>query len=145
MYNGTEFAGAFGDLGTLIPFVAAYLSVLKMDANGLLALGPGALERLLVLCDEPNLATTAASRSFGKLQLVEYRGRSGAALASALVEDLTRTTAGRVEPELTSHYKLAYELLGGLGRKDDAQVAFVKFLRCQALLHRERLRPLQMR
>jgi len=31
-----EWAGAFGDLGTLIPFVAAYLSVLKMDANGLL-------------------------------------------------------------------------------------------------------------
>ena len=31
-----EWAGAFGDLGTLIPFVAAYLSVLGMDANGLL-------------------------------------------------------------------------------------------------------------
>ena len=31
-----EWAGAFGDLGTLIPFAAAYLSVLKMDANGLL-------------------------------------------------------------------------------------------------------------
>jgi len=31
-----EWAGAFGDLGTLIPFVAAYLSVLRMDANGLL-------------------------------------------------------------------------------------------------------------
>lgn len=30
-----EWAGAFGDLGTLIPFAAAYLSVLKMDANGL--------------------------------------------------------------------------------------------------------------
>ena len=31
-----EWAGAFGDLGTLIPFVAAYISILKMDANGLL-------------------------------------------------------------------------------------------------------------
>jgi MFS superfamily sulfate permease-like transporter len=31
-----EWTGAFGDLGTLIPFVAAYISVLKMDANGLL-------------------------------------------------------------------------------------------------------------
>jgi len=30
-----EWGGAFGDLGTLIPFAAAYLSVLKMDANGL--------------------------------------------------------------------------------------------------------------
>lgn len=31
-----EWAGAFGDLGTLIPFVAAYVSILKMDANGML-------------------------------------------------------------------------------------------------------------
>ena len=31
-----EWSGAFGDLGTLIPFVAAYVSILKMDANGLL-------------------------------------------------------------------------------------------------------------
>jgi len=30
-----EWSGAFGDLGTLIPFVVAYLSVLKMDASGL--------------------------------------------------------------------------------------------------------------
>lgn len=31
-----EWAGAFGDLGTLIPFVAAYITVLKMDAGGIL-------------------------------------------------------------------------------------------------------------
>jgi MFS superfamily sulfate permease-like transporter len=31
-----ELAGAFGDLGTLIPFVAAYLTVVKMDATGIL-------------------------------------------------------------------------------------------------------------
>jgi len=31
-----EWAGAFGDLGTLIPFVAAYISILKMNPNGLL-------------------------------------------------------------------------------------------------------------
>src|SRR5450830_702242 len=35
-YDVPEWSGAFGDLGTLIPFVAAYLSILKMDANGLL-------------------------------------------------------------------------------------------------------------
>ncbi len=35
-YDLPEWAGAFGDLGTLIPFVAAYISILKMDANGLL-------------------------------------------------------------------------------------------------------------
>lgn len=31
-----EWAGAFGDLGTLIPFVAAYIGVLKMDPFGVL-------------------------------------------------------------------------------------------------------------
>lgn len=35
-FDLSEWAGAFGDLGTLIPFVAAYLSILKMDANGML-------------------------------------------------------------------------------------------------------------
>lgn len=35
-FDMPEWAGAFGDLGTLIPFVAAYVSILKMDANGLL-------------------------------------------------------------------------------------------------------------
>ena len=31
-----EWAGAFGDLGTLIPFVVGYISVLKMDPFGIL-------------------------------------------------------------------------------------------------------------
>jgi hypothetical protein len=29
-----EWAGAFGDLGTLIPFVIAYTAVFKMDPSG---------------------------------------------------------------------------------------------------------------
>ena len=40
-YNLSELAGAFGDLGTLIPFVVAYISILKMDP-GSLFLGFGA-------------------------------------------------------------------------------------------------------
>ena len=32
----SEWAGAFGDLGTLIPFVAAYIAILKMNPNGML-------------------------------------------------------------------------------------------------------------
>jgi predicted benzoate:H+ symporter BenE len=40
-YDLRELAGAFGDLGTLIPFVAAYIVVLKMDAAAIL-LGFGA-------------------------------------------------------------------------------------------------------
>ncbi len=35
-YNRMEWAGAFGDLGTLIPFVVAYISVLKLDPFGVL-------------------------------------------------------------------------------------------------------------
>lgn len=35
-FNLNELSGAFGDLGTLIPFVVAYISVLKMDPAGLL-------------------------------------------------------------------------------------------------------------
>jgi predicted benzoate:H+ symporter BenE len=35
-YDIHELSGAFGDLGTLIPFVAAYISVLKMDPSGIL-------------------------------------------------------------------------------------------------------------
>jgi hypothetical protein len=35
-FDLNELAGAFGDLGTLIPFVAAYISILKMDPSGIL-------------------------------------------------------------------------------------------------------------
>ncbi|MFJ7567920.1 putative sulfate/molybdate transporter [Herminiimonas sp. NPDC097707] len=35
-YDRMEWAGAFGDLGTLIPFVAAYIGVLKMNPFGVL-------------------------------------------------------------------------------------------------------------
>ena len=40
-FDISELAGAFGDLGTLIPFVVAYISILKMDAASLF-LGFGA-------------------------------------------------------------------------------------------------------
>jgi hypothetical protein len=36
IYNSTEFAGAFGDLGTLIPFVIGYIVVAKLDPVGIL-------------------------------------------------------------------------------------------------------------
>jgi Molybdate transporter of MFS superfamily len=35
-FDRMEIAGAFGDLGTLIPFVVAYIGVLKMDPFGVL-------------------------------------------------------------------------------------------------------------
>lgn len=35
-FDRMEWAGAFGDLGTLIPFVVAYVAVVKVDPFGLL-------------------------------------------------------------------------------------------------------------
>jgi hypothetical protein len=35
-YDRMEWAGAFGDLGTLIPFVVAYISMVGMDPFGIL-------------------------------------------------------------------------------------------------------------
>lgn len=35
-YDRPEWAGAFGDLGTLVPFVIAYVGVMKLDAFGIL-------------------------------------------------------------------------------------------------------------
>lgn len=41
-YNRSEFAGAFGDLGTLIPFVVGYITINRLDPQGVL-LGFGLL------------------------------------------------------------------------------------------------------
>lgn len=35
-FDRAEWAGAFGDLGTLIPFVVAYLAMLDLDPLGVL-------------------------------------------------------------------------------------------------------------
>ena len=36
LYDLKELSGAFGDLGTLVPFVIAYLAIVKMDPGGVL-------------------------------------------------------------------------------------------------------------
>jgi hypothetical protein len=36
LYNRMEWAGAFGDVGTLIPFVVAYITIVKVEPLGLL-------------------------------------------------------------------------------------------------------------
>ena len=36
LYTKTEWAGAFGDIGTFIPFVVAYITILKVDPLGVL-------------------------------------------------------------------------------------------------------------
>ena len=71
-FDLSEWAGAFGDLGTLIPFVAAYVSILGMDANGLLVafgvalIAAGALYRTPFPV-QPMKAIGAAAVSQGSL------------------------------------------------------------------------------
>jgi MFS superfamily sulfate permease-like transporter len=36
LYNKLEWAGAFGDIGTLIPFIVAYITIVKVEPLGLL-------------------------------------------------------------------------------------------------------------
>jgi hypothetical protein len=36
IYTLSEWSGAFGDLGTLVPFVVGYISVMKLDPMGVL-------------------------------------------------------------------------------------------------------------
>jgi len=37
-YDRSEWAGAFGDLGTVIPFIVGYISILKLDPTGVLSM-----------------------------------------------------------------------------------------------------------
>lgn len=41
-FNRSELAGAFGDLGTLVPFVVGYITITRLDPQGVL-LGFGLL------------------------------------------------------------------------------------------------------
>jgi len=90
-YDRMEVAGAFGDLGTLVPFVVAYLGVLKMDPFGvLLAFGTA-----MVVCGfvyrtpipvQPMkaagaIATTQAAQTITITPTMVY----GASLATGLV------------------------------------------------------------
>jgi MFS superfamily molybdate transporter len=52
-FDRLEWAGAFGDLGTLIPFVVAYLAVLKLDPLGVLLSFGIAMVVAGVMCRTP--------------------------------------------------------------------------------------------
>ena len=52
-FDLSEWAGAFGDLGTLIPFVAAYIAILKMNPNGILVAFGIALIAVGFICRTP--------------------------------------------------------------------------------------------
>lgn len=115
-----------------------------VSPEGLVQLVPVASElRLIVLSDEPHLVGPEPGRILGNVQVLAYRGQTGAEIALALARDLERMTAGRVESDLTSHYRIAFELYAAL-RRPEGHTNQILFLKCQSRLHRERQRPVQM-
>lgn len=73
-FNRMEWAGAFGDLGTLIPFVVAYVTLLRMEPAGILVGFGGALIASALIYRTPfpvqpmkaigAIATTQAAQTF---------------------------------------------------------------------------------
>jgi MFS superfamily sulfate permease-like transporter len=86
-----ELAGAFGDLGTLIPFVAAYISIVKMDPGGiLLAFGvalivAGFVYRTPFPVQPMKAIGAAAATQSGQLAALTSATVMGAGLITALI------------------------------------------------------------
>jgi hypothetical protein len=106
-FDRMEIAGAFGDLGTLVPFVVAYLAVLRMDPSGVLF----AFGMAMIVCGlvyrtpipvQPMkaagaIATTQAAQTLTLTPTMVY----GASLVTGLiwlVLGLTGTAKSRGEP-----------------------------------------------
>jgi xanthine/uracil permease len=90
-YDLHELAGAFGDLGTLIPFVVAYISLLKMDPGGILLAFGATLIVVGLLYRTPfpvqpmkAIGAAAITQAVGAVALTPAMV-SGAGLATALL------------------------------------------------------------
>lgn len=90
-YDLPELAGAFGDLGTLIPFVVAYISLLKMDPAGILLAFGGSLIGVGLLYRTP--FPVQPMKAIGAVALTQGAGAvaltpamvAGAGLATGLI------------------------------------------------------------
>jgi len=75
-YDRWEFAGAFGDLGTLIPFVVGYMTVNKMDPVGILvAFGIFKICRAFLQNTYPN-TTHESHRRYGHCSCEHHHSRN---------------------------------------------------------------------
>jgi MFS superfamily sulfate permease-like transporter len=90
-YDLHELAGAFGDLGTLIPFVVAYISLLKMDAGGILLAFGGSLIVVGLFYETPfpvqpmkAIGAAALTQTVGVVALTPMMV-AGAGLATGLI------------------------------------------------------------
>ena len=90
-FDRMEFAGAFGDLGTLVPFVVAYIGILKMDPFGiLLAFGLamvvcGITYRTPIPVQPMKAAGAIATTQAAQTLVITPAGVWGASLATGLV------------------------------------------------------------
>ena len=104
-------AGAFGDLGTLIPFVTAYISVVKMDAGGILLAFGCSLVAVGYFCRTPfpvqpmKAIGAAAITQTSQMAVLTPSTVVGAGVVTGLIWFLLSTTG------------LAHRLAGYLARR----------------------------
>ena len=97
-YDRMEWAGAFGDLGTLIPFVVAYIGIVGMDPFGILfAFGVslivcGAYYRTPMPVQPMKAAGAVAATQAAQTAVITPAAVVGASLATGLIWLLLGTT-----------------------------------------------------
>jgi hypothetical protein len=90
-YDRMEMAGSFGDLGTLVPFIVAYLAVLKMDPFGvLLAFGTamivcGLVYKTPIPVQPMKAAGAIATTQAAQTMIITPAMVHGASLATGLI------------------------------------------------------------
>src|SRR5215475_1176218 len=85
-FDRMEVAGAFGDLGTLVPFIVAYIGVLKMDPFGVLlafgvAIGCGFFYRMPIPVQPMKVAGAIATPTTAQTIVITPAMVWGASLA----------------------------------------------------------------
>jgi hypothetical protein len=116
-----------------------------VDARALAALAPepSGARRVLVLLEAP-FVEGVPSRVFGEVQVAEFEGADGRALATAVATALARAADNQSEARLVGHYRELFELSSALGRELDAAGSLAKFHKCQGIAYRERMRTVHM-
>jgi MFS superfamily sulfate permease-like transporter len=84
-YDRMEIAGAFGDLGTLVPFVVAYIGVLKMDPFGLAMIVCGIVYRTPMPVQPMKAAGAIATTQAAQTIVITPAMVWGASLATGIV------------------------------------------------------------
>ena len=97
LYNKMEWAGAFGDVGTLIPFVVAYITIVKINPLGLLFMFGIPFSLGILLPDPASDPTHESYRSSGHCRGHQPGGPFGSGLTTGLFWLLAGLT-GAIRP-----------------------------------------------